>query len=279
MINKKMYNIFIIMYQYLFYFFSTITVGILINKMHNFINFKNTIKKIKSSDININHKVEILKNKYNIKSTEKTNNYLNYIVNCPTHLNINNPNINNPNIFKINYLNNNDLKKLSNNIISKNIISIYIFTKKIFFDLFYDNNNKYLLNSLKDFYEFQKKNILKNNLIKYNIILKFYSGNQYLYIYVNKSNLIKIKKFDEYDKICSLIEKSNNVFLIKDNKNDLKKYYLSLGGYISKNINKNELERTFFNNKNKDNKNYKILSNFSNIKIYFFVSSHITVNK
>ena len=270
MINKKMYNIFIIMYQYLFYFFSTITVGILINKIQNFINFKN----MKISDININHKVEILKNKYNIKSTEKTNNYLNYIVNCPSHLNINNPNN-----FKIDYLKNNDLKKLSNNIISKNIISTYIFTKKIFLELFYDNNNKYLINSLKDFYEFQKQNILKNNLIKYNIILKFYSGNKYLYIYVNKSNLIKINKFDEYDKICSLIEKSNNVFLIKDNKNELEKYYLSLGGYISKNINKNELEETFFNNKNKNNKNYKILSNFSNIKIYFFVSNYITVDK
>ena len=267
-----MYNIFIIMYQYLFYFFSAITVGILFNKMCNFINLKNTIKKIKSSDMNINHKVKILKNKYNIKSTEKTNNYLNYIVKSPTYLNINNPNI-----FKIDYLNNNDLKKISNNIISKNIISTYIFTKKIFFDLFYDNNNKYLINSLKDFYEFQKKNILKNNLIKYNIILKFYSDNKYLYIYVNKTNLIKIKKFVEYDKICSLIEKSNNVFLIKDYKNDSNNYYLSLGGYISKNINKNELEETFF--KNKDNKNYKILSNFSNIKIYFFVSSHITVNK
>lgn len=228
-------------------------------------------KKVKrNSEINTNDRVEILMNKYGIKSTEITNN-LKYLIDSPHHMNFNKSDG-----IKIDYLNNNVLKKLSYDILSNNIIKIFIYNKKLFIELFMGKDDKYIISNLVNFYEFQKKNIINKNKIKYNILLKFYSKDKYLYIFVNKTELIKINNNNEYDNISQLLEKKNNIFLIRKNIANNDKYFVTYGDYITSTINSNQLKKTFFKNKKHDIKNYNLLTEFNNINIYFFVCTEMS---
>jgi len=230
----------------------------------------------KNKQIDIIDKVEILKDHYGIKSTEKTSVNLNLLVNKPSHLNVNN--IDNMNIK---FLNEN-LKNLSNDHNSEKIIESYIYNKQIYNYLFTDNNGNIKITDLKSFYELHKKYFTEKIDNKYNILLKFYNDNHtYLYIFVKNNNLIKIKKYEEYDKICELVENNNNIFLIKykkNIKNNTNENYITHSGYINCSITKQEIKNTFFHNSNSDNKNYKILTDFKNIKIFFYVSTKINFN-
>ena len=230
-------------------------------------------KKNKSSKSSIDEKVELLLDKYNIKSTEKTIINLKYMVNSPSHFYYNtskNFNLDNLNSYRV------EIKKLSTDPVSKKIIKNFIYNKKIFIELFTEKNNNVIIN-LETFYEFQKKNIFQQNKIKYNILLKFFTKNEYMYVFVNNNELIKIKKYKEYDQIVGLLEKKDNIFLIEQNENieGEGKYFITHGGYVTCKLNPTKLRDIFFKNKLNDYKNYNLLKSFENISIYFYVSTLI----
>lgn len=230
-------------------------------------------KKDKSLKSSIDEKVELLLDKYNIKSTEKTNINLKYMVNSPSHFYFNtskNFNIDNLNNYGV------EIKKLLTDPMSKKIIKNFIYNKKIFIELFTEKNNNVIRN-LETFYEFQIKNISRQNKIKYNVLLKFFTKNDYLYVFVNNNELIKIKKYKEYDQITGLLEKKDNIFLIEQNENigGEGKYFITYGDYVSCKLDSTELKDIFFKNKQNDYKNYNLLTSFENIGIYFYVSTLI----
>ena len=227
-------------------------------------------KKKKSSEIDINDRVEILMDKYGIKSTEKTGINLKYLVNSPSHFIFNKSSD-----IKLEYLKNSELKKLSLDKISNGIIEDYIYNKKIFEELFVNNDNSPKIRNLKDFHKFQEQNIITKNLIKYNVLLKFFTNDKYMYIFVTGSEFIKIKNYEEYDKICELLEKNIDIFLIRQITKDGEKYNITHGGLSSSNFDIKQLTDTFFKNKQNINKNFKLLSNFDNVNIYFYVSTQI----
>ena len=219
----------------------------------------------KSSDkITKSDRVEILKDKYNIKSTEKTNIDLKFIIKKPTHLKINHVNT------KLNIYNKIELKNFLNSIYNKKIINSYIYNKKIFANLFLNDDHTYKIKNLESFNIYHKKNL--NNKIDSNILLKFYNDDEYIYIFVNNNNLIKIINNDEYDCVTNLIENKNNIFLIQENKNI---NFITHGGYIECDINKEKIKKIFFNNSKKINENFNLLIKFCKLKIFFYVSTQI----
>lgn len=250
-------------------------------------NYKNDNKNFNENIIGITDRVEILKNKYGIKSTERTNINKKFIIHKPSYLNVNiiktntNTDTNtNTNIdTNINKYIKNDLKYLlldnneKNNKIIK-IIKIYIKNKKYFNDLFVNSDCSFKINNLESFDLFCKKK--SNNNINSNILLKFYNNfDDFIYIYVdNNNNLKKIINFEEYKNITDLICNNNNIFLIKENQNN---NYITYGGYTECDVSKKQLKQIFFNNykKNELNKNYIILNNFKKLQIFFYVCTLI----
>lgn len=220
----------------------------------------------KSSD-KIQECFDISKDKYNIKSTEKTIIDLKFIIKKPTYLKINK--INDLNT-KLNIHNNIELKNFLNNNYNKKIISSYINNKKVFINLFLNDDNTYKIKNLESFNIYHKKNFNKN--IDSNILLKFYNDSEYQYIFVNNNNLIKIIKNEEYECLTKLIENKNNIFLIQETKNI---NYITHGGYIKCDINKDKINKIFFNNSKKLNQNLNLLVKFTNLKIFFFVSTYV----
>ena len=241
----------------------------ILNKFNLILNkFKSEPEKSKSQKkkykINMSDRVEILKDKFGIKSTEKTIINLKFLINKPSHLITNT--VNN---FEIDFLKI-DLKNILIDINNKNIIKSYIYNKHIYNYLFVNSDNTNKITDLDSFYLFHKNNILEKSKYKYNILLKFYNKEPvYLYIFVNNNNLIKIKKYEEYDKICELIENKNNIFLIKSDNN----HFITHGGFISTQITKQDIKKIFFADTNTHNKNFDILNKFSYIKIYFYTST------
>ena len=99
---------------------------------------------------------------------------------------------------------------------------------------------------------------------------------EYLYVCVDNNCLIKIKKYEEYDKICELIESGKNIFLIHEN---YKKYFISYGGYIESKLEQDDIKKTFFTNGKIYNKNYEILNKFKNVKIFLYVCTELLINQ
>jgi hypothetical protein len=232
----------------------------LLNAKSNKIQFNvNANNKIKNSKI---EKVEKLKNKFNILSTEKTlkNNLINVI-----QMN---------NIFNFN--NNNYKKKITSNILDNfnldnkltiPIIKSYMNTKEIYDNLFENIN----IGNLKDFHNFYSNKIINNNNLKCNIILKFFDEKNFLYIRMEENTLIKINNNIEYENLFNKLNK-NNYFLINYNN----EHYLSIGNFNYINFDNNDLLSTFFNEHNYiDNKNYKLLSNYKKVYIIYWISSNI----
>jgi hypothetical protein len=268
------------MISYIIYIIILITIYFFFNILLKIITyiksaFNNFFKKKNSSSIvNFIKCVGILKNNYGIKSTEKTKTNINFklIVKKPTYLNINK--INNNINTHIQIKKNDNLKCFIDNKNNYKIIKSYISNKKNFHNMFIKKNGNFKIKNLKTFSIFHKKNF--NNNIEKNILLKFYNNDiDYIYIFVNDNNLIKILNFEEFDKITELIENNNNIFLISENINE---NYISHGGYINCDVSKKELKKIFFNNSNKinkKNKNYNILVNYKSIKIFFYISTLI----
>lgn len=232
-------------------------------------------KKIQNkNEINELDRVEILKDKFKIKSTENTLPNLKFILVKPSHFNSNNIISDSKFVDKLlnNSLVNNEFNTLPNNKKITGLVRTYMYNKYLFKNLFQDSNGL-KIKDLGTFYDTHKKYIEKKEDNMYNILLKFYNDDlSYLYIFVNNSNLIKIKKYDEYNKICDLIESGNNIFLIRDDKNI---HYVTHCSYIKHNINQEQIKSVFFKNIDQNNKNFKILSKFGNIAIYFYVSTKI----
>ena len=243
--------------------FLTFTIKKYYKHIYTLFNSSKSEDKIKISD-----RVEILKNKYNIKSTEKTNIDLKFIVKKPTYLKINK--INDINVFT-NINNKTDLKNLMNSSYNKKIISSYIYNKKIFTNLFLNDDGTYKIKNLDSFNILHNKNL--NKKIEYNILLKFYNDDKYIYIFVNNDNLIKITNNDEYDYMTNLIENKNNIFLIEDIKN--KNNFITHGGYSECDISEEKIRKIFFNNSKTLNKNFNLLIKFTNLKIFFYVVTQV----
>lgn len=254
------YIIYIIISIIIIYFF----IKIIINGINYIRSVFNNFFINKNS--NTNNHVEILKDKYGIKSTEKTNINLKFVVKKPSFLNTNNYDDINIDIEK-----NDDLKYFINDKNSHKIINSYVSNKKKFINMFINENGNFKITNLKTFSIFHKENL--NHKVAKNLLLKFYNNeNDYLYIFVNKNNLIKILNFDEYDKITKLIESNNNIFLINEDNN---KNYITHGGFVNCDVSKKLLKKIFFNNSNKINKNYDILINYKSMKIFFYISTLI----
>jgi hypothetical protein len=221
-----------------------------------------------------NDSIELLKNKFGIKSTEKTLVNLKCLTKKPNYLNVNTStntdileNIKNlPNEYLIN------LKKILTDNKSKKIIQSYIYNKQLF-NYFFNNPSCIKIFDLKTFSSFHKKHTLDNNNDKYNIVLNFYNDDTSSYIFVDNTNLIKIKKNDEYDKIAKLIESNKNIFLLVD---DMNNHYITHGNYIVCDISNDDIKTVFFQNLDSTNdKNLQILKNFSNVKIFYYTSTKI----
>ena len=142
------------------------------------------------------------------------------------------------------------------------------------FSYFFGNDDGLKIKDLSSFYEFHKRGITSEKGNSYNILLKFYNNDMtYLYIFVNSNNLIKIKSHQEYDKLCELFEHNNNIFLIRD---DEGAHYITHGSHITQKINEKEIKSIFFRDTSHlNNKNYDMLCQFENVKIYFYTSTKI----
>lgn len=232
-------------------------------------------KKIQDkNEINELDRVEILKDRFKIKSTENTMPNLKFLLTRPSHFNSNNLTNNQQIINELmkNSLIEEQLNDISNNKKIVKLIETYVYNKYLFENFFEDVNGS-KIKDLKTFYNIHKKYIEKKKDNMYNILLKFHNIDlSYLYIFVNNSNLIKIKKYEEYNKICDLVESGNNVFLIKDEKNT---HFITHCNYIKQNINQEQVKSIFFKNIDYDDKNFKILNKFENVSIYFYVSTKI----
>lgn len=259
------------------------------NKFFNLF-IKNYLEK--TNKINLSDRIEILKDKYNIESTEKTkiktNPNIKCIVKKPQYIKTNKlekyvntlSSITKSNTFikkeLENILNQNPKPNYKNNI---QLIETYIYNKKNFIKLFFNPDNTCKFINLETFYIFYKK--YSNSKIKFNILLKFYNPYDYQYIYMNDNNLTKIISNTDYDVITNLIETNNNIFLIQSketlrNNKSINFNYISHGDYIDCKINKKELKNIFFSNTDKSNKNYQLLSKFNNLTIFFYISTLIS---
>jgi hypothetical protein len=221
---------------------------------------------------NTSNKIKILKNKFRIKSTEKTKKDIKFISQIPNY--INNNDINKILLKKdIDIKTINDLKKFDSDELTQKIIKTYLNTKYLFHKFFLLNNGEYKIKTLIDYYNFHKDILNKDT--KYNILLKFYNNDKYLYLYVIENKMIKIVNCEDYNNICTMIEQNNGIFMLKDKV--LNNYYISYGGYTKSQFNSDDIKKVFFhyikNEEKNDDKNYKILCDFENIKIYFYIST------
>jgi hypothetical protein len=215
-------------------------------------------------------KIKEIKNIFGIKSSEDTLNLTNLIINKPRDVE------SIDDIKNTNFRYTKGLIKIANEyIFSKDIIDSYIYSKKMFNNIFTDENSKYKINDLNTFNIFCQNNM--NNKNEYNILLKFYSKiglNEYNYILVKKNNLIKIKHNEDYDKICNCIYIKNKIFLLKNSSND---HFIFNGDYIKQNIDSQQIKKIFFPNKNYDDYNYNMLKKYNYIQIIFFVCVKINL--
>jgi hypothetical protein len=232
---------------------------------------KKNIKVKKNTKIE-QDKINKMKKYFKIKSTEKTFEEIKFIADKPNYININTDIINkNSNLSK---------KKTYSKEDTLNITTIFLNTKQKFYDIFVNTNDgEYFINNLDDFCLFYKNNFNQTNNFQNNILLKLYNpdNEKYMYIYVEQNKMIKIMHNDEYDNICSMIEKNNGIFILKieDSKDN---YFIGYGHYTQSELNNENIKNVFFENlKNYElNKNYKLFCEFKFIKIYFFVLNILT---
>lgn len=282
-----------IIYSFLFLFSSYICL--LIYKKYSFAIFnlfdneiitsekcsEKIIKKTKKSKgyhtsliSNTSKKINKIKSQYKIKSTEKTYEELKFITQKPNYINLSNINV-----HKFNFENINGLDKIKNynedDVVQK-ITKIYLETKQEFVSQFVcSNTNKYFITDINDFGLFHKNNLSNNS--NSNILIKFYNNDnlpEHKYIFVNQCKMIKIINNKEYNNICDMIEKNNGSFMLEDdNGNNI----IGYGSYSQSKLNPMDIKKTFFSNTSsyETNKNYKLLCEYTSIKIYFFICNSI----
>lgn len=223
---------------------------------------------------NTSKKIKKIKSQYKIKSTEKTYEELKFITQKPNYINLSNINV-----HKLNYENINGLDKIKNynedDIVQKTT-KVYLKTKQEFVSQFVcSKTNKYFITNINDFELFHKNNLSNNS--NSNILIKFYNMDnlpEHKYIFVNQCKMIKIINNKEYNNICDIIEKNNGSFMLEDvDGNNIVGY----GSYSQSNINSHDIKKIFFSNTSncETNKNYKLLCEYTCIKIYFFVCNSV----
>ena len=217
-------------------------------------------------------KINKIKCKFKIKSTEKTYEEIKFIAQKPNYINLSNINE-----YKFNFNNINKLDKIKNyddDILVQKITKVYLKTKQEYTSQFVcSKTNKYFITDINDFCLFHKKNLSNNS----NILIKFYNMDslpEHKYIFVDQYKMIKIINNKEYDNICDMIEKNNGVFMLEDdNGNNI----IGYGSYSQSQLVHLDIKKIFFSNSSgcETNKNYKLLCKYTTIKIYFFICNSI----
>lgn len=171
------------------------------------------------------------------------------------------------------------IKKLQSNLEIENfniynITSAFLNSILIFNKLFVNSSGDKIINSIDSFIS-NYKNIINNDHNGYNIFLKLSDdfGSE-KYICMKKNTLIKISKPDDYKLLNEIIQKEK-IFLLCDKK----KYYVSTGDYLTSNINKNQIKNIFFNKLDisdpKIANNYELFCKFNKITIIYWISTKI----
>jgi len=250
-------------------------------------------KKKNKYNIPINaKKVNSLKKKFNIKSTETSYKLHTKIVNnseIPTKI-INKKIIPKIDVIPIpnNCLSSNIqletvpvklIQKLQKNINIGdfdiyNIVCSFLNSKIIFTKLFINSQGELIINSIDNFIS-NYKNIISNDFNGYNIVLKLnddFSNEKY--IYMKKNTLIKINKTEDYNLLSKIINK-DKIFLFYE-KN---KFYICIGDTFSSNINKNQIKNIFFNKLDLSDpkilSNYELFCKFNKLTIIYWISTKI----
>lgn len=286
------YTDYLVYIIYSFFTLFILYICLLIYKRYSFIIFcKNNIitsekissnnYKSKKNTTSYKKKIKKIKNEFKIKSTEKTYNDIMFVSNKPKYINLcekenlnimNNLTISDDGLNK--KFNNSEMSQKSQKL--QNIAKVYLCIKQKYYDTFINpQNNSYYINNLIEFDQFHKSNFDINS----NILIKFYDNdinNNYMFVFVNGNKIIKITQIEEYDKITSMIEQNDGIFLL-ENEETKNEYYICYGSYIQSKTNQEEIKKIFFINvfKPEKDKNYLLLSEYKLIKIYFFISGKI----
>lgn len=261
--------------KYSFTIFNLSNDEILTNEKYSEkVNKKKNYNKYHTSLVsNTSKKIKNIKSQYKIKSTEKTYEEIKFISQKPNYINLSNINMHKFN-FK-NIIGIHKIKNYNDDILIQKITEVYLKTKQEFISQFVcSETNKYFINNINEFSSFHKNNL--PNCSNTNILIKFYNGNnlpEHKYIFVNQYKMIKIINNEEYDNICNMIEKNNGTFMLEDTNNNI----IGYGSYLQSEITSSDIKKIFFSNSPncEINKNYKLLCEYTNIKIYFYVCNLI----
>ena len=284
----------------MFNLYYIIPSSIIIGVTYLFVNTKN-IKDNNGDKVVDKKKVDLLKKKFNIKSTETSQKFnknnteidINDSITVYKNIQTNKKKIIPPSIDIIpmpsNCLSSNIqiesvpaklIKKLQSNTNINdfniyNIVSAFLNSKLIFDKLFVNKSGDKVISSIDTFIS-NYKNIITMDNNGYNILLKLSDdfGSE-KYIYMKRNTLIKITKPDDYKLLNNIILKEK-IFLICE-KN---KFFVSVGDIISSSINKNQIKNIFFNkldiNDPKIASNYELFCKYNKISIIYWISTKIS---
>lgn len=159
----------------------------------------------------------------------------------------------------IDYYENNNYTLNKNNL---NTINAFLISK-LYFNKIFPNNCFNDLNTFTCFY----KNLILNKNIEYNICLKLYNNDEYIYLYLVNNTIIKIINTNPYKYIENRLANNNVVLLVKDNK-----IILCYGKCIDCDFDL-IIFKDFLNITSQTLLNH--LEKFSNIKIFFWIAKAI----
>lgn len=155
-----------------------------------------------------------------------------------------------------------------------NIVCSFLNSKIIFTKLFINSQGEQIINSIDNFIS-NYKNIISNDFNGYNIVLKLtddFSNEKY--IYMKKNTLIKISKNDDYQLLSNIINKDKIFLFCEKNK-----FYVCIGDAFSSNINKNQIKNIFFNKLDLSDpkilSNYELFCKFNKLTIIYWISTKI----
>lgn len=155
-----------------------------------------------------------------------------------------------------------------------NIVCSFLNSKLIFTKLFTNQRGEKIITSIDSFIT-NYKNIITNDFNGHNILLKLSDdfANE-KYIYMKKNTLIKITKSDDYQLLYDIISKEK-VFLLCDKS----KFYVCIGDIFTSDINKNQIKNIFFNkldiNDPKIASNYELFCKYNKLTIIYWISTKI----
>jgi hypothetical protein len=284
----------------MFNLYYIIPSSIIIGATYLFVNTKK-IKDNTGDKVIDKKKVDVLKKKFNIKSTETSQKFnkintdidINDSITIYKNIQTNKKKITHPSIDIIpmpsNCLSSNIqiesvpaklIKKLQTNTDINdfniyNIVSAFLNSKLIFNKLFVNKSGDKIISSIDTFIS-NYKNIITLDNNGYNILLKLSDdfGSE-KYIYMKRNTLIKITKPDDYKLLNNIMLKEKIFLLCEKNK-----FFICVGDIISSSINKNQIKNIFFNkldiNDPKIASNYELFCKYNKISIIYWISTKIS---